>query len=106
MSADRPIAGWSIERKLGCAYAAAAVLLLAILAVVAPTAEAWFWRAILVGLFLAVSLRSALVWAYRRNPSQLNWWLRPTPVVENEFTITWLVYAVAFAAFSLLPLFI
>lgn len=95
---------WSIGRKLGYGYAAAGIVLLAVLAVRAPTAEAWFWRALLVLMFLLVSLRSALVWSYRRNPSDLNWWLRPSHG-ENEFTVTWLVYAVFFGAASTLPLF-
>jgi hypothetical protein len=96
----------SIGRKLAYGYATAAIVLLVILALRAPTAEAWFWRALLVVMFLVVSLRSALVWSYRREPSDLNWWLRPAPIVEHEFTVTWLVYAVVFAAFSALFLFL
>ena len=97
---------WSIGRKIAYGYAAAGFLVLAILALRAPTAEAWFWRALLDLLFLVVSLRSALVWSYRRNPSRLNWWLQPAPIVEREFTVTWLVYAVVFGAFSVLVLFL
>ena len=97
---------WSIGRKLAYAYAAACIVLLAVLALRAPTAEAWFWRTVLLLMFLVISLRSALVWAYRRKPSKLNWWLRPTPIVENEFTVTWLIYAVFFGASSVLLLFI
>ena len=104
MSARPSIATWSIGRKLAYGYAAAGLVVLVILAVRAPTAEAWFWRALLVVLFLTVSLRSALVWSYRRNPSQLNWLLRPS-IGEYEFTVTWLVYAVVFGASSLLVLF-
>ena len=104
MSTGHSVATWSIGRKLAYGYAAAGVVLLAVLAVRAPTAEAWFWRALLVLMFLVVSLRSALVWSYRRNPSQLNWWLQPSPS-ENEFTVTWLVYAVFFGASSVLVFF-
>ena len=89
---------------LAYGYAAAGFVLLVVLAVRAPTAEAWLSGALLVLMFLAVSLRSALVWSYRRNPSHLNWWLQPAPVVEREFTIMWLVYAVVFGAFSALVL--
>jgi hypothetical protein len=95
-------ATWSIGRRLAYGYAAAGFVLLAVLAVRAPTAEAWFRRTPLLLLFLVVSLRSALVWSYRRNLSALNWWLQPTAIVENEFTVTWLVYAVAFGAASVL----
>ena len=93
----------SIGRKLAYSYGAAGFVLLAILALRSPTAEAWFWRALLVLMFLVVSLRSALLWSYRRNPSQLNWWLRPT-MTEREFSATWLVYAVVFGASSVLML--
>jgi hypothetical protein len=104
MTTGLAFATWSIGRKLAYGYAAAGFALLAGLAVRAPTAEAWFWRAILLLMFLVVSLRSALVWSYRRNPSHLNWWLRPTPIVEHEFTVTWLVYAVVFGTSSVLVL--
>jgi hypothetical protein len=104
MSIGHAFATWSIGRKLAYGYAAAGLVLLAILAVRAPTTEAWFSRALLLLLFLVVSLRSALVWAYRRNPSHLNWWLRPTPT--EEFTVMWLVYAVVFGAFSALVFFV
>jgi hypothetical protein len=100
------IATSSIGRTLAYGYAAAGFVMLAVLAVRAPTTAAWFGRAILLLMFLAVSLRSALVWSYRRNPSQLNWWLQPAMIVEKEFTVTWLVYAVVFAAFALLVLFL
>ena len=104
MSTGDSFATWSIGRKLAYGYAAAGFILLVVLAVRAPTAEAWLWRALLVLMFLVVSLRSALVWSYRRNPSHLNWWLQPAPIVEHEFAITWLVYAVVFGAFSALVL--
>lgn len=103
MSTRQAFATWSIGRKLAYGYAAAGVVLLAVLAVRTPTAEAWFWRALLVLTFLIVSLRSALVWSYRRNPSHLNWWLRPA-LGEHEFNVTWLVYAVLFGASSTLVL--
>lgn len=98
-------AALSIGRRLAYGYAAAGIVLLAVLAVRAPTAEAWFWRALLVLMSLVVSLRSALVWSYRRNPSHLNWWVQPG-LGENEFKVTWLVYAVFFAASSVLVLFL
>lgn len=97
---------WSIGRKLACSYAAFGLVLLGLLGVRTPTAEAWFWRALLVLMFLGVSLRSALVWSYRRNPSHLNWWLQPAPIVEQEFTVTWFLYALFFGAASVLVLFI
>ncbi len=106
MSTGLAFATWSIGRKLAYGYAAAGIVLLAVLAVRAPTAEAWFWRALLLLMFLVVSLRSALVWSYRRKPSHLNWWLRPTPIAEREFTVSWLVYAVVFGASSVLMLLI
>lgn len=95
----------SIGRKVAYAYAAAALILLGVLALRAPTAAAWFWRAVLLFLFLGVSLRSALIWSYRRNPSGLNFWLRPS-IGEHEFTVMWLVYAVVFGGFSFLILFV
>ncbi|MHB0971223.1 MAG: hypothetical protein ACYC7A_06170 [Thermoanaerobaculia bacterium] len=104
MSTRQAFATWSIGRKLASGYAAAGVVLLAVLAVRVPTVEAWFWRALMVLGFLAVSLRSALIWSYRRNPSDLNWLLRPD-FTENEFNVTWLIYAVFFGACSTLMLF-
>ena len=104
MSLGDAFATWSIGRKLAYGYAAAGVVLLVVVALRAPTAEAWFGRALLILLFLGVSLRSALVWSYRRHPSRLNWWLQPAHIVEHEFTITWLIYAVVFGAASALVL--
>lgn len=95
----------SIGRKLAFAYAAAGLVLLGVLALRAPTIEAWFWRAVMLLLFLLVSLRSALVWSYRRKPARLNWLLRPS-LTEREFTVMWLVYAVVFGGFSFLVFFI
>ena len=99
------IAKLSTARKISYSYVAAGLVFLGGLALRAPTAAAWFWRAVLLFLFLGVSLRSALIWSYRRNPSRLNWWLRPS-IGEQEFTVTWLVYAVVFGGFSLLILFV
>lgn len=104
-SVRHPFASRGIGRKLAYGYAAAGVVLLAVLALRSPTAAAWFWRALLVFLFLMVSLRSALIWSYRRNPAELNWLLRPS-IGENEFNVTWLVYAVFFGAASTLMLFV
>jgi hypothetical protein len=95
----------SIGRKLAYAYAAAGLVMLGVLALRAPTAEFWFWRAVMLLLFLGVSLRSALIWSYRRNPSRLNWLLQPS-FTEREFTVMWLVYAVAFGGFSFLLFFV
>lgn len=106
MSSGFSFATWSIGRKIACVYAAVGLVLLAVMAVRAPTAEAWFWRAVLLLMFLVVSLRSALVWSYRRNPSKLNWLLQPAMITENEFTVTWLIYAVVFGASSVLVLFL
>lgn len=96
------VRGWSIPRRLAYGYSAAYIVLLAILGVQAPTAEAWFWRALAILMFLVMSLRSALIWAYRRKPSKLNWWLRPAPQ-ERESPRGWLVYSVLF---GVAPLFI
>lgn len=95
---------WSIGRKLAYGYAAAGIVLLAVLAVRAPTAKIWFWSALLVLMGLVLSLRSALVWCYRRNPSHLNWWLQPG-LSETDFNVTYLFYAVVGAASSVLVLF-
>lgn len=86
------------------AYAAASLVLLAVLALRADAFAGWLWGSLLILIPLVVSLRSALVFAYRKVPAKLNWWLRPTPGVENEFTVSWLVYAVIFGALSVLPI--
>ena len=99
------IAKLSTARKISYSYVAAGLVFLGVLALRAPTAAAWFWRAVLLFLFLGVSLRSALIWSYRRNPSGLNFWLRPS-IGEHEFTVMWLVYAVVFGACSFLLFFI
>jgi hypothetical protein len=98
MSIGLAFATWSIGRKLAYGYAAAGVVLLALLAVGASSAEAFFWRGLLLLMMLVISLRSALIWSYRRKPSLLNWWLRPSPIAERNFTVTWLIYAVVFGA--------
>ena len=100
VSTGLAFATWSIGRKLAYGYAAAGFVLLAVLAVRASSAEAWFWRGLLLLLMLVISLRSALIWSYRRKPSRLNWWLRPS-IAEREFTVTWLIYAVVFGASAL-----
>lgn len=105
MSVRHVFATWSIGRKLAYGYAAWGIALLIALALRAATLEAWFWRAVLLSIWLIVSLRSALVYAHRNKPSKLSWWLRPGPV-ERNFAVTWLVYAVVFGALSLLILFI
>ena len=96
------VLAWSIGRRLAYGYVAASILLLAIVGLQAPSAEAWFWRAVAILLFLVMSLRSALIWAHRRKPSKLSWWLRPTHT-ERESPRGWLVYAVLF---GVSPLFI
>ena len=106
MSAGLTFTTWSIGRKLASAYGAAGVVLLAMVALRGLTLEAWFWRAVMAAVLLVVSLRSALVWSYRRKPSQLSWWLRPTAPAEREFMVSWLIYAVFFGASSLLVLFV
>lgn len=95
------LATWSVARRISHGYALAGIILIVILAVRASALEPWLWRSL--GLFVAfiLSLRSALVYAYRHRPSKLNWWLRPG-FGENEFAITWLVYAVFFGACALL----
>ncbi len=92
-----------VGRRTAYGYAAAAVVLLAVLALRADAFEGWMWGSLMILMFLVVSLRSALVWVFRKRPSRLSWWFRPTPGVENEFTVAWLVYAVLFAALSVLP---
>lgn len=105
-SARRAIEARSVGRKLACGYLAAGTALLAVAAVRAPALEAWFWRSLMLLLSLVVSFRSALVYAYQHTPSALNWWLRPTPIGEREFTTTWLVYAILFGAASLVVVFL
>ncbi len=75
--------------------------MLAALVLKSSDVEEWFWRSVMTYLPLIVSFRSAMVYVHRKHPSQLTWWLRPTPVVEREFDTTWLVYAVLFGAGSL-----
>jgi len=89
-------------RKLAYGYACACVALLVVAALRTPALEPWFWRALLVVVALAVSLRSAVVYLYRKQPSKLNWWLRPTTPAERELDTTWLVYAVVLGAASVL----
>lgn len=96
----------NIGTTIARGYAVAAFVLLSALALRAPSLEAWFRLSPLVLLSLLVSLRSALVWAYRRTPSRLNWWLRPTAASEREFDLAWLVYAIVFAAASVIPFFL
>lgn len=93
----------SIERRLAYAFVAASLVLLAVLAFRADAFAGWMWGSLLILAPLVVSLRSTLVFAYRKVPAQLNGWIRPTPGVENEFTASWLVYAVVFGALSVLP---
>ena len=105
MSVRHAVATWSIGRKLAYGYAAWGIALLVVLALRAATLEAWFWRAVMLSIWLVVSLRSALVYAHRKKPSKLSWWLRPGPA-ELNYAATWLVYAVVFGALSLLILVI
>ena len=92
----------SIGRRLACGYAAAGVVLLTVLALRVDAFAGWMWGSLVILTSLVLSLRSALVFSYRKVPSKLSWWIRPTPVVEREFTVTWLVYAVFFGAASVL----
>jgi len=93
---------WSIGRKLAYGYLAASIVLLAVLALRSADVEEWLWRSLMLLVPLAISIRSALVYAHRKKLSNLSWWLRPAPIVEREFEVTWLVYAVVFGALSLL----
>lgn len=93
-------------RRLAYGYAAFAIILLVVLGLRAPTLEAWLWRSGYVLVLLVVSLRCALVYAYRAQPSRLNWWLRPTLPAEREFSATWLAYAVVLGAATLAVLLI
>lgn len=102
MPKRRPADLEGTARTLAYGYACAGVVLLAAAALRVPTVEAWSWRALAVVMALAVSLRSAIVYVYRKHPSKLNWWLRPTVPAEREFDLTWLVYAVVLGASSLL----
>jgi hypothetical protein len=95
----------SVGRRIVYGYAAAGVVLLAVLALRVDAVTAWFWGALLVLASLAVSLRSALVYAHRKKPSSLNWWIRPT-AGEDEFAATWLVYAVFFGAAPVVVFFL
>ena len=92
-----------VGRRIAYGTAAAAVVLLWVLALRADAFEGWMWGSLMILMFLVVSLRSALVWAFRKRPARLSCWFRPTRGVENEFTVAWLVSAVHFGAFSVLP---
>lgn len=92
---------WSPAQKLAYGYLAAGIAGLIIMALRDPVLEHWLWRSVALLLPFVVSLRSAIVYAYRKRPSRLTWWLRPSPVAELEFTIMWLVYAVVFGAGAL-----
>ncbi|MCL4846874.1 MAG: hypothetical protein KJ066_10095 [Acidobacteria bacterium] len=100
-SARRALEARSVGRRLACGYVAAGLTLLTVVAVRASALEPWFWQSLMLLLPLVMSFRSALVYAYRHTPSALNWWLRPAPIAEREFTATWLVYAILFGAASL-----
>lgn len=91
----------SVGRSLTYAYAAAGLVLLGVLALRVDAFAGWMWGSLLILMFLVVSLRSALVFAYRKVPGKLNWWIRPT-AGEREITAMWLVYAVVFGAASVL----
>jgi hypothetical protein len=106
MSTRPALESRSIGRKLAYGYATASVVLLGVLAWRSPSVEAWLWRSLMLLVPLVVSLRSALIYAYRKKPSALSWWLRPTAIVENEFAGTWLAYAVIFGAASLVVVFL
>lgn len=82
------------------------MLLLGALVLRSSDVEEWFWRSVATYVPLLLSFRSAVVYAYRKHPSRLNWWLRPTPGVEREFHATWLVYAVLFGAASLVVVWV
>lgn len=100
-SARRAIKTAHIARRLAYGYLTAGIVLLSALALKVPDLNAWLWLSLLTIMPLIISLRSALVWVYRKNRSQLNWWLRPAGITEREFDTTWLFYAVLFGAFSL-----
>ena len=88
-----------IGRRLAYGYATGGVVLLAVLALRVDALEGWLWRSLALLVFLATSLRAAVVFTYRKVPSKLDRWIRPMPH-EKEFTATWLVYAVLFGAMS------
>jgi hypothetical protein len=94
------VAPWSIGRKLAYGYLAATIVLLAVMALRSNDVEEWLWRSVILLIPLVVSVRSALIYAYRKKPSKLDWWLRPGPG-ERNFDVTWLFYAVLFGALSL-----
>lgn len=89
----------SIGRRLAYGYVSAGLVLLAVLALRADTFAGWMWASLLILMFLVISLRSALVFAYRKVPSKLSWWVRPT-AGETDLMAMWLVYAVVFGAMS------
>lgn len=106
MTARTPLETWSVTRKLTVGYGAATVVLLAALALRVPSHEAWLWLSLVPLLSIVVSLRSALVFAHRKELSRPSWRLRPTSPVESELGGTWLVYAVVFGAASLVVFFL
>lgn len=91
----------SIGRRLAYGYAAAGIVLFTVLALRVDAFAGWIWGSLVILVFLAISLRSALVFTYRKVPSKLVWGIRPMQH-EREFTVTWLVYAVFFGAASVL----
>lgn len=95
----------SIERRLVYAYAAAGLALFGGRALRADAFAGWMWGSLLILVLLVASLRSALVFTYRKVPSKLNWWIRPT-AGETDLMAMWLVYAVFFGAGAVLIVFL
>ena len=87
------------------AYAAAGLVLPGVLALRAGTFAGWMWGSVAILMLLVASLRSALVFTYRKVPSKLTWWVRPT-AGETDLMAMWLVYAVFFGAGAVLFVFL
>lgn len=91
---------WSTAQKLAYAYLGAGLLGLVVLALREPSLEPWFWRSVMFLLPLVVSLRGAIVYAYRKHPSRLSWWLRASHGEPDMMGFPGF-YAVLFGAFAL-----
>lgn len=93
-----------VARKLAYGYLAVGLFLFVIQSMRAATTEELFWRVVVLVFPLALSLRMAILYAYRKKMSHLSWLMRAGPG-ENDTDGARLVYAVVFGAMSLATLF-
>lgn len=93
-----------VARKLAYGYLAVGIFGFAVHSLRAPTTEELFWRLVILLVPMVLSLRMAILYAYRKQPLQLSWWLRADRHAENDSAGARLVYAVVFGAASLATL--